>query len=72
MQPVPLQQTYGPSCAIGLSGEEDELVEEVLKVIQASLALIGNSSKYIYQLSRRIIIEALPADKANLANIINR
>ena len=60
MQPVPLQQTYGPGCAIGLSGEEDELVEEVLKVIRASLVLIGNSSKYVSQLRRRIIIEAMP------------
>ena len=53
---------------------EDELtpVEEVLKVIRASLALIGNSSNYVSQLRRKTIIEALPADKANLAKIMKQ
>jgi len=60
-------------CDQGLSGEEDELipVEEVLKVIQASVALIVNSSNYVSQL-RRSIIEVLPADKTNLAKIMKQ
>ena len=60
-------------CNQGLSGEEDDLipVKEVLKVIQTSLALFGNSSNCLSQLRRRTINEALPADKANLAKIIN-
>ena len=57
-------------CDQGLSGEEDELIpaEEVLKVIRASVALIGNAN-YVSQLRRRTIIEALLAEKAKLAKI---
>ena len=71
---APLTDLWSRLCDQGLSGEEDELipVEEVLKVIRASLALIGNSSNYISQLRRKTIIEALPADKANLAKIMKQ
>ena len=71
---APLTDLWSRLCDQGLSGEEDELipVEEVLKVIRASVALIGNSSNYISQLRRKTIIEALPADKANLAKIMKQ
>ena len=71
---APLTDLWSKLCDQGLSGEEDELipVEEVLKIIRASLALIGNSSNYVSQLRRKTIIEALPADKANLAKIMKR
>ena len=71
---APLTDLWSNLCDQGLSGEEDELipVEEVLKVIRASLALIGNSSNYVSQLRRKTIIEALPADKANLAKIMKQ
>ena len=71
---APLTDLWSRLCDQGLSGEEDELipVEEVLKVIRASVALIGNSSNYVSQLRRKTIIEALPADKANLAKIMKQ
>ena len=71
---APLTDLWSKLCDQGLSGEEDELipVEEVLKIIRASLALIGNSSNYVSQLRRKTIIEALPADKANLAKIMKQ
>ena len=71
---APLTDLWSKLCDQGLSGEEDELipVEEVLKIIRASLSLIGNSSNYVSQLRRKTIIEALPADKANLAKIMKQ
>ena len=71
---APLTDLWSKLCDQGLSGEEDELipVEEVLKIIRASLALIWNSSNYVSQLRRKTIIEALPADKANLAKIMKQ
>ena len=61
---APLTDLWSRFCIQGLSGEEDELIPvEVLKVIRASVSLIGNSSNYVSQLRRRTIIEALPASR---------
>ena len=57
-----------------LSGSQEELIpaDEVLRVLQASLVLIGNSVNYISQQRREAILSAFPTSRSNLAKILRQ
>jgi len=57
-----------------LSGSQEELIpaDEVLRVLQASLVLIGNSVNYISQQRREAILSAFPTSHSNLAKILRQ
>jgi len=57
-----------------LSGSQEELIpaDEVLRVLQASLVLIGNSVNYISQQRREAILSAFPTSRSYLAKILRQ
>jgi len=57
-----------------LSGSQEELIpaDEVLRVLQASLVLIGNSVNYISQQRREAILSTFPTSRSNLAKILKQ
>jgi len=57
-----------------LSGSQEELIpaDEVLRVLQALLVLIGNSVNYISQQRREAILSTFPTSHSNLAKILRQ
>ena len=69
---APLAKLWSEMANQGFSGKVDELMptSEVFKVMQDTMALVGNSSAYITQVRRQTIIDKIKGTRPQLASFM--